>query len=90
MARYLKYHTMKAIETTATINESGQLTLDQSLGLIKPQRVRIIVLFFDDEETNPDETPTEIVIEGIHQGLYEALTGQTIPLLEMWSGINAE
>ena len=35
---------MKAIETTATINESGQLTLDKSLGFIKPQRVRVIVL----------------------------------------------
>ncbi|MBG1270277.1 type II toxin-antitoxin system RelN family antitoxin [Nostoc sp. WHI] len=81
---------MKAIETTATINESGQLMLNESLGFIKPQRVRVIVLISEDDEINPDETPTKIVIEGIHQGLHEALTGQTIPLSEMWSGINAE
>lgn len=81
---------MKAIETTATINESGQLTLDKSLGFIKPQRVRVILLLSEDDETDPDETPTEIVIEGIRQGLHEALTGQTIPLSEMWSGIDAE
>jgi len=80
---------MKAIETTATINENGELTLDKSLEVTKPQRVRIIVLL-SEEETDPDETPTEIVLEGIRQGLHEALTGQTIPLSEMWEGIDAE
>ncbi len=79
---------MKAIETTATINESGQLTLDKSLEFIKPQRVRVIVLLSEEEEE--DETPTEIVIDGIRQGLHEALTGQTIPLSQMWSGIDVE
>ena len=81
---------MKAIEATATINESGQLTLDQSLGVTKPQRVRVIVLMSEEDEEDPDETPTEIVIEGIRQGLHEALTGQTIPLSEMWEGIDAQ
>lgn len=37
-----------------------------------------------------EETPTEIVIEGIQQGIREALSGQTIPLSEMWEGIDAE
>lgn len=78
---------MKAIETTATINESGQLTLDKSLEFIKPQRVRVIVLLSEEDE---EETPTEIVIDGIRQGLHEALTGQTIPLSQMWSGIDVE
>ena len=81
---------MKAIETTATINESGQLTLDKSLGFIKPQRVRVIVLLSEEDDAEEDETPTEIVIDGIRQGLHEALTGQTIPLSQMWSGIDAE
>ena len=81
---------MKAIETTATINESGQLTLDKSLGFIKPQRVRVIVLLSEEDEAEEDETPTEIVIDGIRQGLHEALTGQTIPLSQMWSGIDAD
>jgi hypothetical protein len=81
---------MKAIATTATINENGELKLDKSLEITKPQRVRIIVLLSEEDETDPDETPTEIVIEGIRQGLHEALTGQTIPLSEMWEGIDAE
>jgi|688.fasta_scaffold196953_1 hypothetical protein len=81
---------MKAIETTATINEKGQLTLDQTLENTKPQRVRVIVLMSEEEENDPDETPTSIVIEGIRQGLQEALSGQTIPLSEMWEGIDVE
>ena len=44
----------------------------------------------EDDEADPDETPTEIAIEGIRQGLHEALTGQTIPLSAMWEGIDAE
>lgn len=41
-------------------------------------------------EADPYETPNETVIEGIRQGLQEALTGQTIPRSEMWEGIDAE
>jgi hypothetical protein len=81
---------MKAIETTATINERGQLTLDQTLENTKPQRVRVIVLMSEEDENDPDETPTSIVMEGIRQGLQEALSGQTIPLSEMWEGIDVE
>jgi hypothetical protein len=81
---------MKAIETTATINEVGEFILDKSLGSYKPQQVRVIVLFSEDDEIDPDETPTEVVIEGIRQGLNEALTGKTIPLSKMWEGIDAE
>jgi hypothetical protein len=43
-----------------------------------------------ERELSAEETPTEIVIEGIHQGIREALSGQTIPLSEMWEGIDAE
>ncbi len=89
LARYLTPLSafMKAIETTATINENGELTLDKSLEVTKPQHVRIIVLLSEEDETDTDETPTKIVIEGIRQGLHEALTGQTLPLSEMWEGI---
>lgn len=41
-------------------------------------------------ELDAEETPTQVVIEGIHQGIREALSGQTIPLSEMWEGIDAE
>lgn len=81
---------MKAIETTASINEKGELTLDRSLGVTKCQRVRVIILMDEENEEDPDETPSKIVLEGIRQGLHEALTGQTVPLSQMWDGIDAE
>jgi hypothetical protein len=43
-----------------------------------------------EKNSSLEETPTEIVIEGIHQGIKEALSGQTIPLSQMWEGIDAE
>ncbi|MEO1764948.1 MAG: hypothetical protein AAFR83_24035 [Cyanobacteria bacterium J06629_18] len=51
-------------------------------------RVRVIVLLSEDDDS--DETPTEEAIEGIHEGIREALSGQTIPLSQMWDGIAIE
>ncbi|WP_353260186.1 type II toxin-antitoxin system RelN family antitoxin [Prochlorothrix hollandica] len=89
---------MQAIETTATLNEQGQLTLDEAIllppGLSQPQRVRVIILMADTEPSPPPfdsyDTPEDIVIEGIYQGLGEALSGQTLSLAELWSGIDGE
>ncbi|MBE9059901.1 hypothetical protein [cf. Phormidesmis sp. LEGE 11477] len=79
---------MKAIETTATINQQGQLTLDSALEIAQPQRVRVIILM--SEADDEDDTPDEIVLTGIQQGMKEALSGKTLPLSEMWTGIDAE
>jgi hypothetical protein len=43
-----------------------------------------------DSLSDPDDTPNKIVIEGIKEGLKEAIAGQTIPLSQMWEGINVE
>lgn len=79
---------MKAIETTATFSLNGQFTIDEPIDLKANSRVRIILILPEDEE--PYETPTEQIIDGIRQGFYEAFTGQTIPLSQMWDGIDAE
>jgi PHD/YefM family antitoxin component YafN of YafNO toxin-antitoxin module len=82
---------MKAIETTATIDNRGQLSLDEPLQLVTNRRVRVIVLISEEEfDEDPDDTPTEVAIEGIRQGLHEAFSGQTIPIAQMWDGIDAE
>jgi hypothetical protein len=47
-------------------------------------------IFQLEKNSSLEETPTEIVIEGINQGIKEALSGQTIPLSQMWEGIDAE
>jgi hypothetical protein len=55
---------MKAIETTATLTEDRQLTLDQPILLTHHNRVRVIVLIPDDDE-NADDS-----IETIREGIY--------------------
>ena len=39
---------------------------------------------------DPDDTPTPQVIEGIQQGMKEAIAGETIPLAQMWDGIDED
>ncbi|MGL4378015.1 MAG: hypothetical protein ACRCT1_16360 [Microcoleaceae cyanobacterium] len=41
---------MKAIEVTATVDEQGQLHLDQPLKVTKSGRVRALLLFPEDDE----------------------------------------
>ena len=55
---------MKAIETTATIDASGQLTLDRALSVTKPQQVRIIILMAEDDESDPDEPRQRWLLQG--------------------------
>ena len=62
--------------------------IDEPIDLKANSRVRIILILPEDED--PYETPTEQIIDGIRQGFYEAFTGQTIPLSQMWDGIDAE
>lgn len=84
-------HFAKAIETTATVNEQGQLSLERPLELEQDQRVRVIILVSEEGgELDPDNTPDEVVLEGLREGLQQALNGQTIPLAQIWDGIDAE
>ena len=53
---------MKAIETTATLTEDGQLTLDEPLTLAHNSRVRVIVLVSEPEE-DLEETSIEEIRE---------------------------
>ena len=47
------------------------------------RRVRIIVLANEDEEALPSPE------ESFRQGWHEAMTGETVPLSELWEGIDA-
>lgn len=51
---------------------------------------RLMSTVNENDEPDPDETPTEVVLEGLRQGLQEAFTGQTLPLSQMWEGIDAD
>ena len=43
-----------------------------------------------DNELDDYETPDEEAIEGIREGLKQAFSNQTIPLSQMWEGIDVE
>jgi hypothetical protein len=77
---------MKALKMMATIDEQGQLTLDRPLATDKNSRVEVIVLIPELSET--EEEPTkESLLQDFRQSWHEAMTGQTIPVSQLWEGL---
>ncbi len=78
---------MKAIEVTGTLDEKGQLSLDQPIENSAPGKVRVIVLFpevTEEIEPDPDDTPVAEIKASLRRALQEAKSGQRIPLSQMW------
>ncbi|MBE9141038.1 hypothetical protein IQ254_28215 [Nodosilinea sp. LEGE 07088] len=84
---------MKAIELTGTVDEQGNLLLDQAASSMPQGPVRVIVLYPEDHSigdvNDPDDTPMEEVKASLKQALEEAKSGQRIPLSQLWEGIDA-
>ena len=78
---------MKAIKVMATINEQGQITLDRPLMTDKNSRVELIVLIPEEGEINEDDRTKEEIIADFRQAWHEAMTGQTIPIAQVWEGL---
>ncbi len=78
---------MKAIEVMGTVNEQGQLSLDKPLTVDKHTRVRVILLLW---EENEEEEILESAQESFRQGWYDAMTGNTLPVSQLWEGIDAD
>ncbi|WP_374881918.1 hypothetical protein [Microseira sp. BLCC-F43] len=78
---------MKAIKVMGTINDQGQLSLDQPLKLTKNSRVEVIVLIQEDSEIDQDDTPVAEILADFRQAWHEAMTGKTIPVSQLWEGI---
>jgi hypothetical protein len=80
---------MRAQEVMGTVDEQGQLFLEEPLAVQNHSRVRVIVLFID-EEIDEDDEPKESVLESLRTSLQEAKVGKTKPISELWDGIDAE
>lgn len=80
---------MKATEVMGAVNEQGQLSLDQPLTVDKHTRVRVIVVLTENEEFQ-DEELLESAQESFRQGWYDAMTGNTLPVSQLWQGIDAD
>jgi len=78
---------MKAVKVMATIDEQGQLTLDNPLMIDKNRRVEVIVLVSEETDIDKEDQTKEAVLEDFRQALHEAMTGKTIPASQFWEGI---
>jgi hypothetical protein len=77
---------MRYIEVPGEIDNNNRLILHESLEQIKPQQVRIDIVFRDDEEDEREPTKEEI-LESIVEGLREYSRGECRPISEMWDNI---
>ncbi|MEO0686353.1 MAG: hypothetical protein AAFY76_15280 [Cyanobacteria bacterium J06649_11] len=78
---------MKAQEIMATVDENGQLLLDEPIAFNTSSRVKVIVLF---SELDEDDESKESVLESLQTSLLEVSEGKTRPVSELWDGIDAE
>lgn len=84
---------MKAVEVTGTLDEKGQLLLDSPIEDFPPSRVKVIVLFpevTEEVEEDPDDTPVEEIKASLRRALQEVKEGKTLPISELWEGIDVE
>lgn len=69
-----------------------QITKEQVFDLIEQlspdEQKEILQYLIQKSDYDPDDTPDEIVIQGIKEGLQQAINGETIPLSQMWDGID--
>ncbi|BAY85325.1 hypothetical protein NIES267_48250 [Calothrix parasitica NIES-267] len=78
---------MKAQEIMATVDENGQLLLDEPIAVNTSSRVKVIVLF---PELDEDDESKESVLESLQTSLLEVSEGKTRPVSELWDDIDAE
>jgi hypothetical protein len=78
---------MKALKIMATIDEQGQLTLDHPLMNDINSRVEVIVLIPEPSESEEKEQSKAALLQDFQQAWHEAMTGQTIPVSQLWEGL---
>jgi hypothetical protein len=83
---------MKAIELTGTVDDRGNLALDEPVLVSANSRVRVIILCPEETtiEVDPDDTPIEEVKASLKRALQEAKSGQRIPISQMWEVIDLQ
>lgn len=75
---------MKAIKVMGTINDQGQLALDQPLEVAQNSRVEVIVLI---QESSEGDVAKEEILSDLRQAWHEVMTGQTVPVAQLWEDI---
>ncbi len=81
---------MKAIKVMGTVNNQGQLFLDNPLGLEQDSRVEVIVLISEENQFDADDEPKQQILNDLRQSLQDAKLGKIRPISELWDGIDVE
>ena len=84
----------KTMHTIQTKVEVGQ---DHILNIALPHDIaegtyQVVIVMNSQPENEPDDndTPDEVIVEGIREGLKQAFSDQTIPISQMWEAIDVE
>lgn len=79
---------MKAVEVTGEIDAQGNLILDEQIPNMTNQRVRVIILASEvEDEFDPDDPSVDAIKANLQTALRQVRAGQTLPLSQMWDGI---
>ncbi|NJM23859.1 MAG: hypothetical protein HC836_19040 [Richelia sp. RM2_1_2] len=81
---------MKAQEIMGTVNQNGQLSLDEPLMVNTSSRVKVIVLFLEPDINDEDDESKKLVLESLQTSLQQVTHGKTRPVSELWDGIDAK
>ncbi len=80
---------MRAVKATGHVDERGQIHLDQPLADVNG-RVEVIVLIDDTEPESDLLVSKAEILANFRQAWHEAMTGQTVPVSQIWEGIEHE
>lgn len=78
---------MKSLRVPGKIDKKARLILDESLDVIRPQRVEVDIIFLDDKLGDYRVPTKDDILEGIREGFHDCLTGNTAPISELWDDI---
>lgn len=76
---------MRAVKATGRVDEWGQIHLDQPLVDVNG-RVEVIILI-GETELESDRVSKDEILANFRQAWHEAMTGQTVPVSQLWDGI---
>jgi hypothetical protein len=84
---YFSGEIMKAIKVMGIVDEQGQLALDSPLTMDINSRVEVIILIPEETELEEDNQSKEVILEDFRQAWQEAMNGETIPVAQLWEGL---
>lgn len=79
---------MRKQEVMGSVDENGLLYLDEPLAVTKHSRVKVVVQFVEDVDS--DFESKESILNSFRTSLQQAKAGQTRPISELWDDIDAE